>query len=63
MAENSGIMTTSPSPPPKFEGFKKFPLYDYAKLWNELGPMSGQNMRTVFKEWLYNEIFSTMDPD
>ena len=44
-------------PFPRFEGFKRFPLYDFAKNWNELGPMKLTPNPTTFTVWLKNEIF------
>ena len=44
-------------PFPRYEGFKKFPLYDFPKSWNELGPMKYQSNSTTFKIWLKEEIF------
>ncbi len=48
-------------PPPKFEGFKKFPLYNFAKSWNEIGDMRFQHNRSIFKNWLKNHFLSTLD--
>ena len=45
-------------PAPRFEGFKKFPLFDFAKTWNELGEMKLQNNLSIFKSWLKDETFS-----
>ena len=50
-------------PQPNFEGFKKFPLYDFAKTWNELGPMKYQQNPTTFKIWLKDELFRQLNPD
>ncbi len=44
-------------PAPRFENFKRFPLYDFAKLWNNLGPMKYQNNFTTFNTWLKEETF------
>lgn len=48
-------------PHPHFEGFKHFPLYDFAKLWNELGPMKYQNNPTTFRIWLKEEMFRQLN--
>ncbi len=42
---------------PKFEGFKRFPLYDFPRAWNEVGDMKLQHNATTFKIWLKNELF------
>lgn len=44
-------------PFPRFEGFKKFPIYNFTKSWNELGPMKYQTNPVTFKIWLKNDIF------
>lgn len=43
-------------PTPKYEGFKRFPLYNFAKSWNELNEMKFQNNRSIFKNWLKNHL-------
>ncbi len=48
-------------PLPKFEGFKRFPLYNFAKNWNEIGDMRFQNNRSIFKHWLKNHLLSTLE--
>ena len=47
-------------PFPRYEGLKKFPIYDFPKCWNELGPMKYQNNPATFKIWLKNELFRTL---
>ncbi len=47
-------------PAPHFEGFKRYPIYDFAKAWNNLGPMKYQPNESIFKTWLKNEIFTQM---
>ncbi len=42
---------------PKFEGFKRFPLYDFPKTWNGAGDFKYQPNPTTFKIWLKNELY------
>ena len=50
-------------PHPHFEGFKRYPLYDFAKSWNELGLMKLQENQTTFKIWHYDEMFRQISPE
>ena len=47
-------------PFPRFEGFKKFPNYDFPHLWNKIGPMKYQSNTTTFTTWLKNLIFTEL---
>ena len=44
-------------PTPHFEGFKKFPIFDFAKSWNEIGDMKYQSNFSIFKTWLKKRNF------
>ncbi len=47
-------------PTPNFEKFKRFPLYDFAKSWNNLGDMKYQHNFSIFKTWLKDDTFRTL---
>jgi len=48
---------------PRFEGFKKFPLYAFAKTWNESGDLRLYNNRVTFSVALRDKLISELDPD
>ncbi len=41
---------------PRFEGFKRFPFYGFAKSWNELGELKLCPIRNKFKKLLINQL-------
>ncbi len=48
-------------PPPNFENYKRFPLYDFAKSWNNLGEIKYQQNLGLFKLWLKNDTFLNLE--
>ena len=50
-------------PRPRFEGFKKYPLYTFAKTWNESGNLELYSDLTTFKIALRNQLLKQLDPD
>ena len=50
-------------PRPRFEGFKKYPLYTFAKTWNESGNLRLYSNLTTFKIALRNQLLEQLDPD
>ncbi len=43
-------------PRPNFEGFKRFPAYDFATIWNNVGEMKFQTNYSIFKHWLNDNL-------
>ena len=43
-------------PKPRFEGFKKYPLYTFAKIWNESGDLRLYSNPITFKIALRNQL-------
>ncbi len=41
---------------PRFERFKKFPIYDFAHTWNNLGDVKLQSNYSIFKSWLKHDL-------
>ena len=50
-------------PRPRFEGFKKYPLYTFAKTRNESGDLRLYSNLTTFKIALRNQLLVQLDPD
>ena len=50
-------------PRPRFEGFKKYPLYSFAKSWNESGDLRLYSNPTTFKITLRNQLLEQLDSD
>ena len=48
---------------PRFEGYKKFPLYSFSKKWNESGDLRLYNNRTTFSIALRDRLLSELCPD
>ena len=48
-------------PKPRFEGFKKYPLYSFEKTWNESGDLRLYNNFTTFKISLRNQLLDQLD--
>ena len=49
-------------PKPRFEGFKKYPLYSFAKTWNESGDLRLYNNFVTFKMALRNQLLEQLAP-
>ncbi len=43
-------------PAPRFEGYKRFPPYDFAKTWNSIDDLKNLPDYTIFKHWIYNKL-------
>ena len=50
-------------PRPRFEGFKKYPLYSFAKTWNESGDLRLYSNPTTFKIALRNQLLEQLASD
>ena len=48
---------------PRFEGFKKFPLYSFAKKWNESGDLRLYNNKITFSVALRDRLLSELCPE
>ena len=47
-------------PRPRFEGFKKYPLYSFAKTWNESGDLRLYSNPITFKIALRNQLLEQL---
>ena len=45
---------------PRFERFKRFPIYDFANTWNNLGDVKLQHNYAIFRSWLKSENFQNI---
>ena len=47
-------------PPPRFEGFRKYPLYSFPSAWNGIGEKALYKNRVTFKfairDWLFDQL-------
>ena len=50
-------------PKPRFEGFKKFPLYTFPKTWNESSDLRLYGNTTTFKIVLRNQLLEQLTSD
>ena len=48
---------------PRYEGFKKYPLYSFAKIWNESGDLRLYNNRVTFCVALRDKLLTELCPD
>jgi len=48
------------SPPPRFEGFRKYPPYSFPIAWNGIGEKALYKNRVTFKiairDWLFDQL-------
>jgi len=49
--------------PPRFEGFKKFPLYSFSKAWNEAGDLRLYNNKFTFRVALRDKLLEELCPE
>ena len=47
----------------RYEGFKKYPLYSFAKIWNESGDLRLYNNRVTFCVALRDKLLTELCPD
>ena len=50
-------------PRPRFEGFKKYPFFSFAKTWNESGDLRLYSNSTTFKIALRNQLLEQLVSD
>ena len=48
---------------PRFEGYKKFPLYSFSKKWNESSELRLYNNKTTFSIALREKLLSELCPE